>query len=385
MNKIPKDSVKNGVHPLLFVVLLMVLLLVIAVGRFLTPSIVKVESARFMGDAEAAYSIIHDDLCSEEAMGLFDVANPMAHSRGINLGFAAIASHCADGGDTLWEKMQELVDNGHEIMAHSWQHGSPIDLGWKAEEWSNDTDVILAKKVLEDNLNTTITWFVFPYDSYNDQRIAEIEAAGFIGARAGYKDQESDRGVNGILKNFEPLRTNFDIYMSQEEQAAILASDNVYMVSIYPNNGRSVAIQHIDAAIAIAGWSVQEIHTVAPASDSVWGSITPEAYKELLDYGVQKRDSGELWIDTPTKIASYIMVRNSLGGPVVKKGELHHPNAQSAEPYESPVTTIVTTQGSPRLLIATIDGIEHKISPVARNRFLITAFANQRVVLKLKK
>src|SRR4030043_2236942 len=97
----------------------------------------------------------------------------------------------------MWEHLRPLASYGHELLSHSWDHGSAVDLGWQPESWSVDTDVVMSKSVLEQEVpGIIVTYFIFPYDAYNDRRLDELKTHGYLGSRTGKVMYDSDRGVN---------------------------------------------------------------------------------------------------------------------------------------------------------------------------------------------
>src|SRR5688572_10454895 len=86
---------------------------------------ITVESvAPFRGAATGAYTIMHDDLCDYNIDSLFDVAEPELNERGLRAAFGVIVQRCQERG--IWNRVNGLVERGHEIMNHSWTH---LDIG----------------------------------------------------------------------------------------------------------------------------------------------------------------------------------------------------------------------------------------------------------------
>ncbi len=374
MSKISEvqENKKGTSLSFIIVILLMILLATISIQKFVNPSITSVSIAKWRGGATAAYSIIHDDLCNPECDGIINHADTIAKNRNIRIGAGAYLSLCVDRsgyfvydttlaadtivkidtlpGDSIWVKIQRMVDNGHEILSHSWNHKPSVALDWSPEEWSNDTDVVLSKKIIEENLeNAEASFFIFPYDAYNDKRLAELKEAGYLGARAG-KAMYQDRGINTRFNNFDPFRSNFDAYMSQEEQDEIHATEVVpYDVSLYDDNLGNVAIQHMNAAIQTHGWSLQEMHSVANKKPWGWGHISVKDYQALLDHAVAMRKEGKLWIDTPTRVIKYIMTLNGLGDASYKQNSIHFSGLDTLDKkYATDVTLSITTRNNPK-------------------------------------
>lgn len=305
----------------------------------------SVSVAKWRNNANAAYTIIHDDLCNTECRGIYEYADTIAHNRGLKFGTGAIAKMCVDEGDYMWDHLKTLASHGHEIMCHSWDHGSPVDLGWEPESWSVDTDVVIAKEVIEENVpDLKITYFIFPYDAYNDQRVNELKGNGYIGARAGKVMYDNDRGVVTDPAHYDPFSSNFfDTYFSKQEQDAIDAQPDPYTISIYNDDNDDVEIQHVDSAIASGGWSIQAMHSVDDANPWGWGHISVDKYRALLDYVKKKVDAGILWVETPTAVTKYIVTKNQTGEAILNNNILTFSNPSAINPkYATDITVVIT-------------------------------------------
>ena len=336
--------------------------------------IISVEVLKWKNGAQAAYTIIHDDLCNPEISGIYRYADTIAYNRGIRFGAAAIAKLCYDKGEPMWDIMKRMVDHGHEIVSHSWAHGASVDLGWLAQNWSVELDVIKSKEVIEKYVpGAEVTFMVFPYDAYDEQRIEEIRAHGYLGARAGIKKYTDDRGVNVNFENFDPFRNcYFDAYVSRAEQQVIDASESPYTVSIYNNENDDIEIQHLDSALASGGWSIQELHTVDDEEPWGWGRMSVERYRALLDYAKSKVESGVLWVGTPTEVIRYIVTRERIGKPTIEGNVMSFliPEDFDAR-YACEVTVKINTSGKVSQIIGDQSGLEIETTRVERNSFLM--------------
>ncbi len=285
----------------------------------------KIESfevLKWKGGATAAYTIIHDDLCSNDCSGIHRYADTIAYNRGIKIGAGAIVGSCVQKGEPMWRIMRRMVSHGHEILSHSWSHGAAVDLGWVGEDWYVERDVVMTKKMIEENVpGAEINFMIFPYDAYNDQRIIDLKKNGYLGSRSG-PQQYSDRGVITDFSTYDPFRSNlFDAFVSREEQER-LSPDGSSSVSIYNNTLDDIEIQHIDAAISTQGWSIQELHSVDDEQPWGWGRMPVDRYRALIDYAKEKADKGQLWVETPTAVIRYIMTREYIPAPRLVNGEL---------------------------------------------------------------
>ena len=337
--------------------------------------ITSVSIAKWKNDAKAAYTIFHDDLGnSEECHGIYENADTIAYNRGLKFGAGAIVKYCVDEGEYMWEHLKTLASHGHEIIAHSWDHGSSVDLGWEPESWSVDTDVVMAKQVLEKNIpEIKVTFFIFPFDAYNNQRVNELKEHGYLGARVGKKMYDNDRGVVTNLANYDPFRSNyFDTYFSKEEQDAIDEQPDPYTVSIYNDDKDDVEMQHIDSAISSGGWSIQAMHSVDDSNPWGWGHISISKYRTLLDYVKKRVDAGVLWMDTPTAVMKYIVTKNQSGQAVLNNNVLSFSNPEKIDPqYATEITLVIKTSRFTKEL----SGIQGKATIVAKkvgfNTFLM--------------
>ena len=286
---------------------------------FGNPGIDSLRVLDWRGGATAAYTIIHDDLCNSAANGIHRFADTIAYNRGIRFGAGAIVGSCVAKGDYMWDIMARMVSHGHEILSHSWSHGAAVDLGWVGENWDVERDVVNTKRVIEENVpGAEVVYMIFPYDAYSDARLGELSENGYLASRSGRR-QYVDRGVVVDFSNYDPFRSNlFDAFVSREEQERLLAGRDSSPVSVYDNINDDIEIQHVDAAIAFGGWSIQELHSVDDEPPWGWGRMGVDRYRNLLDYVGNKVDRGLLWVDTPTAVIKYIMTREYIPEPVIE-------------------------------------------------------------------
>ena len=351
------------------------LLIVVQVGCD-EPAIKEVHLAKWKHNAKAAYTIIHDDLCNTECSGIYEHADTIAFNRGLRFGSGAIVKLCVDEGDYMWEHLRTLAAHGHEIVAHSWDHGAAIDLGWEPESWSVDTDVVMTREIIEENVpGAQVTYFIFPYDAYSDQRLDELKEHGYLGARAGKVVYDNDRGVNIFLDTFDPFRgCYFDAYMSKAEQDEInaLPEDQRYTVSIYNDDKDDIELQHLDSALATGGWSIQEIHSVDDTPPWGWGHMSIKKYRALLDRVRKKMDAGLLWMDTPTAVVKYIVTKNQSGKVVLKDNSVSFSAADRVDKkYLTEISLAIATTGNPNGVVGMQDGREIQAEKKGRNNFVM--------------
>ena len=305
---------------------------------------ITVESvATWRSDAEGAYTIIHDDICDYTIDSLFDVAEPELTMRQLRSAFGAIVSRCEERD--LWERLEVMRQNGHEIINHTWDHKDIVE---EAAMAPLSLEIDQATEVLDTNLvGQKTSFFIFPYDSFNDAAVQHLGTLGYLGARAG------DKGVNAA--DFpDGLRVMFDVYGGEN--------------SIYDGQGDILQI-YVDLAISQKGWSVREFHGIA---DMTFFAMDLEAYRQHLDYVKSKVDSGELWVDTPSAVVRYRFARQHCGLPTASGYALSFaaPSAECTR-YATPLSVVITTaQDAPSVLVAQ-QGSMTPGKRLAANRFLV--------------
>jgi hypothetical protein len=291
----------------------------LALGTLAQAQNISAAKLRWKGGAKAALTIIHDDLCGG-ASGVFTHADSIAHNRGIAFGTGAIVGSC--GGQ--YDRMDKLVEHGHEIVSHSWSHANASN-GWNAAN-----EITKSKQTLEQNLTKqkTVDYFIFPYDRYGAGDIANLKSAGYISARTGPQSWEDDSGVTVKLNAFTPFNaTYYFIYHTKE--------------------GNGGVEKHATEAIATGGWANQEFHGIADGSyDQVPNAA---AYRQYLDWLVARREAGDLWISPPTAVVKYIMTFNGAGEPSVAGNILSFPSAAVQEKYATAITIALKAAGASQL------------------------------------
>jgi len=252
---------------------------------------VGVVSARvttWRDDANAAYSIIHDDLCDGALDSLFDVADPELSSRGLRAGFGAIVGACVERG--LWSQLQTLRDHGHEIICHSWGHPN------LTEGPDLNQEITVATSTLDMNLvGQKTSYFIFPFDAFNDALLTQLDGLGYLGARAG------ERGLNPADFS-DPLRNQFDVWGA----------------TVYAEGAPGLQ-EYVDEAITNGGWANREFHAVGTEA---WEPVPTADYTAHLDYVKAKVDAGELWMDTPSAVVRYRLSRLNCGEPTTATGTI---------------------------------------------------------------
>jgi len=275
-------------------------------------------------NAKGAYTIIHDDACDYTLDSLFNVADPELTQRGLRAAFGAIVERCQERNS--WAKLELVRQHGHEIINHSWDHK---DLVMEAATAPLSVEIDQANQVLDANLKDQHTsFFIFPYDSFDDAAVQHVGSLGYLGARAGKK------GVN--MPDFpDGLRVMFDVWGGED--------------SIYNGQGDILKI-YVDLAISEGGWSVREFHGIADLS---YNPMTVDDYRLHLDYVRSKVASAELWVDTPSAVLRYRFARQYCGLPSASGYLLAFaPPSADCMRYDTPLSVIFTTTEDPRNVAA---------------------------------
>lgn len=74
-----------------------------------------------------------------------------------------------------WEEIRELARNGWSIQSHGYKHNRLNSLD-KAEVIN---ELVLSKKIIEDNLGTLVDEFAFPYGIYTNLVLKQLKANGY--------------------------------------------------------------------------------------------------------------------------------------------------------------------------------------------------------------
>jgi peptidoglycan/xylan/chitin deacetylase (PgdA/CDA1 family) len=301
---------------------------------------IGVESvAQFRGAAQGAYTIMHDDLCDYNIDSLFDVAEPMLNERGLNAAFGVIVQRCEER--MIWNRVNALIANGHEIMNHTWTH---LDVGAPGANIAEQVDQ--ATTVLNQNLTSgPAKFFIFPYDSFTDDVVAHLATLGYSGARAGTKGlNQADFG--------DGLRVMFDVYGGEN--------------SIYMEQG-DILKYYVDLAISDAGWAVREFHGIA---DQTFEPVPVADYEAHLDYVKEKVDAGQLWVDTPSSVINYRFARMHCGSASASGNSVSFATTDSQCPtFPGTLSVVLTTGVDVTTLYAQQQGMMRTTKKLGPNRY----------------
>jgi hypothetical protein len=279
--------------------------------------------APWRGDATAAYSLIHDDVCDPAALGVFSVADPELARRNLHAGFGVIAGLCDSPRGGRWSQVQTLVSHGHDVFSHSFTHPCMTNDPALAESCdpAAPRSVDFAKQVaqsvaaLQSHTGLAQRFFIFPYDVCDPRGIAALKRAGVLAARCGTP------GINPPGFS-DPFAIQFDVFgpsysrsfgspACARTRSGAPAKQYTTKPADYTAACRHQVLDgYVDDAIASGGWAVRELHGLDPVDPQGWETVSVSDYRAHLDYLRTRADAGALWVEGPTTITRYRFARD---------------------------------------------------------------------------
>ena len=285
--------------------------------------------ADWKNDANAAYTIIHDDYGDPGVDGIWQYADTIAANRGIKFVIGAISSSCeafrSIGGYSTpydYAKNVMLQDHGHEIISHSHDHDCAVgNAGWDVDEdgsvrpcddfseyWGEsssyanfNTQLVTAHASIKAGTGHDPVFYIFPYDRFSYIANNKLKEMGYIGSRTGWTGPFPSNPIYPV-----------DGYENSDVSSFFPDSDGFFRTSVEVFDGvdydKNIAGQvaelngEVDNAIASNLWCNRELHNVG---SSGWGSVKVESYRQHLNYLKQKVESGDLWVGTISEILTY--------------------------------------------------------------------------------
>jgi peptidoglycan/xylan/chitin deacetylase (PgdA/CDA1 family) len=237
--------------------------------------------------AKGAYAIIFDDFCDKGTWGIQDLADTIAHNRGVKIGFGVITSLC---DEKEWQRAREMIRNGHEVINHTHTHRCGVfKKGWCEDVWDEDDyplEIDTSNALILENTGIDPVFFIFPYDLANNSQIAYLKSRNYIGARTGPRLSLNKADFS------DPFKLAFDINFPTSEKF----------------NQRFSLNEYISEAIATGGFALREVHGV---DDNSWGVVHKDTLTEHFDLVKQYVESHELWNDRVSAIINYRQAINS--------------------------------------------------------------------------
>jgi hypothetical protein len=296
--------------------------------------------ATWRGNATAAYTIIHDDLCDSSTEGSFVKADPELVKRGLRAGFGAIVGTCES--QRAWARVKTLVSHGHDVFNHSWTHSCLSNAadcngnGTPTSDFAREIDQ--SDRLLRAMTGLTVQYMIFPYDVCGSGAVAHLKQIGYIGARCpGDHGLTANNFPDGFNTKFDVWGPNFSSYVNAGPcQGGTQPDKDGVPTRTNPQACRTFVLkQYVDDVIRQKGWGSREMH----GFDGDAGSFQPIGlpdYTAHLDYVKSKVDSNELWVDGPTPVVRYRFAREACAPPTIEGGTRLRFPAPSAECQKFP-------------------------------------------------
>jgi hypothetical protein len=312
-----------------------------ASATFTTPPTATI--AHWHGNATAAYSLLHDDVCdgskgppAHGTYGLFDYWQEAAN-RGVRVGFGAIARECLDQPEKL-TFLKSTIAAGYELFSHSYFHcdhtqepsacmvwddnanggaGGEVPLTTLHPEIDTrqkliDYEMTQSKALFEDAAYTGVgvNFYAFPYDIFDSLALSRLGPAGYLGARGGNR---ATGNINTWNINPDPAQGGdaaIDFHVKWDEYNANDVPGSPTNTSDYDPPSLTNYMNDVVSG-GLGGWGVQVLHGIEDAS---FGTIALDVYRNLLDTLVAQQNQGQLWLATPTEAIRYRRTNYHCGG-----------------------------------------------------------------------
>jgi peptidoglycan/xylan/chitin deacetylase (PgdA/CDA1 family) len=311
------------------------------------------EVTSWRGGAKAAYSIIHDDYPYLDGLPTHYLE---LNKRGLRAGLGVIVGAIEEGDHHYYDKLQQMVNEGHEVINHSYSH---IDLTKENVDWDREIDH--STRLLREQ-KFSVSTFVFPFDQYNDAIFQRLKGLDYLGARGGRKDEQRVNSADMVVDDpLAPFRVRFDAFYEDPD-----TGKNTY--SVYGAQD-DVLEAYLDDAIQKGGWAVRELHGI---EDSSWGSVHLAKYTAHLDYVAAKVKSNEVWMDTFSNVNRYRSSRAYCGEALVQDSAVTFSLSTSADctKYATPLSVIVSADGVDSIK-ATQNGVDIPVKPLGSGKHIL--------------
>jgi hypothetical protein len=351
-----------------------------------SPSAFQVDGvATWRGNATAAYSLIHDDVCWPSVAGVVSVGEPELVSRGLHAGFGVIVGECdmppsAWSGGTApnpggtWAQVTTLVDHGHDVFSHSANHHcltNDSNLAQSCDPASPQsvdfaTELVQAGDTLKMHTGLSNDFFIFPYDVCDPAAIMALQSAGYLGARCGQTAINMATVPDGFSVDYDVFGPSYSYYFGQGSCAKTAAGKKPVQYTTLPADYTDacrlfILNGYVDNVITAGGWGVREVHGFDPVDvpNGGWECVTLPDYQAHLDYLVTKINAGALWVEGPTRVLRYSLARDACAPPTIVTGSTLHFGAAPAACQKVTTTLtyrVSTTDGSDPPLVAVEQG-----------------------------
>jgi hypothetical protein len=289
--------------------------------------------ANWKGNAEGAYSIVHEILCDPGLTGPFRIAEPELTKRGLRGGFGVLAGSCGSGGN--WAKVKTLVMNGHDVFSNTMSNvcltgnntlamGAGCPANGRSTNYATQID--MAAMLLQQQAGVNPGFLLLPYDVCDPMAITRARQAGHIGARCG---GNTGGGINATAFA-DPFKIVFDLwgpgYSTYRTGAPCMGvAAGAARPTGTPQACRThVLTKFLDDIAAKKGWGLRGFHGFDD-DQTTFQSISTGDYQAHLDVLAQRVMMNQLWVDGPTVVVKYRMARTSCMPPAVDGATLKFP------------------------------------------------------------
>jgi len=335
--------------------------------------------ATWRGNATAAYSIIHDDLCTERVQGIFTQATPELERRGLSAGFGAVAGACQS--NRLWREVKNLVVRGHDVFNHSLDHpcmtadarlaagcdpAAPRSTDF-AQQIDGAAELLQANGIAPD-------FFIFPYDVCDPGAVAWLGKRGYLGARCGGHLVNAPDFTNSFAIDYDIWGPAYSTYGKAAVCQGVVPFETP-PPQTPPACRAHVLRQLVDDAIAQRGWTVRVFHGFE-GDPGVWEAVPIGDYTMHLDDVKARAEAGALWVAGPTPVLRYRWARQLCPAPVVERNTLRFPPPSPAcARHATAVTYLVSiVDGSdPPVLTAVQSGVSRPARKLGPGIFAVDA------------
>jgi peptidoglycan/xylan/chitin deacetylase (PgdA/CDA1 family) len=286
--------------------------------------------ATWRGDATAAYSIIHDDVCDAGALGVFSTAAVELERRGLHAGFGVVVSACEAPGGGRWADVARLVAHGHDVFSHSWDHACltrDATLGEACDTKARRsvdfaTEIGRAARTLEAATGLAQQFFIFPYDVCDPAAVTYLQKNGYLGARCGELGINAAAFVDPFHLDHDVFGPSYSRYFGAAACAKTARGGRPKQFVTPPAEysepcRRYVLDRYVDDAISAKGWGIRELHGLDPVDPKGWETVSLSDYRAHLDYIAKLADARALWVEGPTTVMKYRFARTSCSPPPI--------------------------------------------------------------------
>jgi peptidoglycan/xylan/chitin deacetylase (PgdA/CDA1 family) len=337
--------------------------------------------ATWRGNATAAYSIIHDDLCADRVKGIFTHADPELTRRGLHGGFGAIAGECES--KNLWPQVKGLIARGHDVFSHSFTHpcmtldknrAQACDPAYPlSDDYMKEIDQ--AGAAIKAALAIPLDFYIFPFDVCDPAAVARLKAQGYLGARCGDLGINAPAFTDNFKIRFDVWGPAYSMYFDAPPCRGVKQFETAPAQA--PAACRTyVYDQLIDDAIKQKGWALREFHGFEDDVMAFEPLVVAE-YAAHLDYALGKVQAGALWVEGPTPVLRYRWARQNCSPPTIsgKNRLVFAAPGADCQRYATVVSYLVsTTDGSdPAALSVEQGGVRLPARKLGKGSFAVDA------------